>query len=70
MYREEGCKICCDFIHCLAGMGEAGNGQCFLNGAWWMTSCPNFADEDECLDQWRKEENDRKMQDLPLLSNK
>ncbi len=55
MYRPEECKIHCDFVHCCAGMGEAGNGQCFLNGAWWMSSCPDFVDEDEFIEQMRKE---------------
>ena len=32
----------CDFVHCMAGMGLAGNGHCFLNGEWWNPKCPQF----------------------------
>jgi len=36
----------CDFIHCMAGMGLAGNGCCFLNGEWWKENCPQFKREE------------------------
>ncbi|MBW1666869.1 MAG: hypothetical protein JRJ66_02220 [Deltaproteobacteria bacterium] len=35
-------KIKCDFVECYAGMGLAGSGHCFLDGAWWMQCCPEF----------------------------
>ena len=47
--KDENQRIRCNFIDCLAGMGLAGSGRCFLNGAWWMECCGNFIDEEPFL---------------------
>ncbi len=43
------CQLKCEWLSCLAGMGIAGNGHCFLNGAFWMPCCPNFIDEEDWI---------------------
>jgi len=48
----DSCTWKCDWLHCLAGMGLAGNGCCFLFGMWWHSACPCFEDEDETLAIW------------------
>lgn len=37
----------CNFIDCLAGLGLAGMGVCFLRGDWADLDCPKFKDEVE-----------------------
>lgn len=45
--------INCNFIDCAAGMGVAGNQNCFLNGDFMDENCNKFIDEDEWLDRQR-----------------
>ena len=37
----------CDWLLCAAGMGIAGNGNCYLNGMWWSNHCPVFQDDED-----------------------
>lgn len=50
-YWPEECSLKCQWLYCVAGMGIAGSGSCFLNGAWWMPCCPEFVDEDRFLEE-------------------
>jgi hypothetical protein len=47
----------CNFMKCFAGMGVAGNGQCFLGGDPQDPNCPKFKDEKEALEEWRQSED-------------
>jgi hypothetical protein len=49
MNQPENCKKKCEWMECLAGMGLAGAGRCFLMGGWWMFCCPHFIDEEPYL---------------------
>lgn len=53
MYRPEGHKIRCDYIHCFAGMGMAGAGKCAARGMWWHPACPAF--KTEAVREWGRE---------------
>jgi len=48
-------QIKCPLIDCFAGMGLAGMGLCTLHGMWWSLSCPEYLNEDEELERWKKE---------------
>ncbi len=54
MNRPEECRPKCNFLDCYAGMGLAGNGNCFANGSWWLPSCPEFKDEKEWIKEMEK----------------
>jgi hypothetical protein len=41
-------EITCNYLKCLAGMGIAGNGVCFLGGNG-KNNCDKFEDEQEFL---------------------
>ncbi len=56
IYHPYGVKLKCAFIDCLAGMGLAGSGRCFLHGMWWHPSFPNFIDEETYMEKWEKEQ--------------
>ena len=58
MYRPLEHKIKCDFLRCFAGMGQAGNGKCFLGGIYWNNNCPAFRDEDEEIKRLEREESE------------
>ena len=49
----------CGWITCFAGMGLAGTGYCFAGGMWWAFSCPEYQDETEYLEEWRKNSEER-----------
>ena len=55
-YSPEECKRKCEWFTCAAGMGLAGQGRCFLSGAWWMQCCPEYQDEDDFLAEWKQRE--------------
>ncbi len=40
---------CCNFLKCLAGLGLAGMGVCFLKGDWADPDCPKFEEEAEWI---------------------
>lgn len=40
-----GPRPACDFLKCLAGMGLAGMGTCFLGGNWANPNCEKFMDQ-------------------------
>jgi len=44
-------NIRCDFFDCIAGLGLAGSGFCWLWGIPWHHSCPRF----ESNEEWEKE---------------
>ena len=46
----------CNFRECVAGLGLAGTGRCFLRGEWDNLNCPKFEDEKEFLDEWKERE--------------
>jgi len=46
----------CDFLYCLAGMGLAGSGRCFLFGDPKDPNCPKFEDEEIYLAIWEYED--------------
>lgn len=50
MYIEN--EIKCPYIKCAAGMGVAGNRNCFLGGDYTNPECNKFQDEDEFLKEW------------------
>ena len=54
-YDEANKQIKCPFINCFGGMGLAGLGRCVLHGMWWSISCPEYLNEAEELERWRKE---------------
>lgn len=35
-------NVNCDWLNCMAGMGIAGSGICFLRGEWDNAECPQF----------------------------
>jgi hypothetical protein len=45
----------CKFITCVAGMGLAGMGTCFLGGEWDNPECPKFKDEQEFIREHEEE---------------
>ena len=47
-------KIKCNYLKCLAGMGIAGNGCCFLGGNA-KSNCKKFIDEEEQFKKWEIE---------------
>lgn len=42
-------KPLCDYLECMAGMGVAGSGLCFLNGEPLNEKCPEFIRESEAI---------------------
>lgn len=54
-FPEEDDKILCNYIKCAAGMGLAGNGNCFLRGEWDNSNCPKFQDEEEFQKKMKEE---------------
>ncbi len=46
-YQPIESKAHCEMFYCYAGLGLAGMGYCFANGAWWMQCCPEFMDDKE-----------------------
>jgi len=51
VYQPISCRIKCEFLDCVAGMGLAGSGTCFNGGAWWMQCCPEYKNENEFLNE-------------------
>ena len=45
----------CNFRKCLAGLGLAGMGTCFLKGDWADPNCPKFEDEAQWVKEREKE---------------
>ena len=50
----------CPFLKCLAGMGVAGNGCCFLRGNPDDPECVEFIDEEMFLREWKEEKGSQK----------
>lgn len=46
--------IRCNFLHCYAGMGVAGNRHCFLGGDYRDAECPKYINEEEKLREMEK----------------
>lgn len=46
--------IKCNFKQCAAGMGVAGNGNCFLRGNPEQVDCEKFVDEEKFLGEQEK----------------
>lgn len=49
-------EIKCPYTKCVAGMGVAGNRNCFLGGDYTNSECDKFQDEDEFLKEWEERE--------------
>jgi hypothetical protein len=43
--NQRQCKLKCEFLDCVFGLGLAGRGYC--PGAWWMQCCPEYMTEDK-----------------------
>jgi hypothetical protein len=46
--------IVCNLIKCMAGMGLAGNGHCYLAGDPFNPKCSRFIDEDKVMTEYEK----------------
>jgi len=63
----EGERPKCPFLDCFHGMGLAGRGICNGGGDWTDPHCAVYENEDNSLEQWRKEEKER---DVLIAGNK
>ena len=46
--------IVCNYGECSAGMGLAGNGQCYRKGNPYNKNCGRFEDEDKIMSDYEK----------------
>ena len=49
---ERELDIKCNYLDCMAGMGLAGNGHCYLAGDPYIKNCPKFQDEKKIMGEY------------------